>query len=174
MRANPDEDLHVQGYAGIGKSYLLGALMDCLPAGSVLPLARTSGKLHALRRRLGVAADSKRGKTFGEFAHELLQGSRRAPAKAVRVPRKRALAEELGILGFRQYGPEKTLEICLELLKNYCESGTTASLPGTCPISNTRCPTSTVGYCWNIQAGCGPTSRLILPGTATRDSWHCC
>ncbi|WP_337157043.1 hypothetical protein [Pseudomonas putida] len=122
VRANPDEDLHVQGYAGIGKSYLLGALMDCLPAGRVLPLARTPGKLHALRRRLGVAADSKRGKTFGEFAQELLQGSRRAPAKAVRLPRKRALAEELGILGFRQYGPEKALEICLELLKNYCES----------------------------------------------------
>ncbi|MFV3326236.1 hypothetical protein ACNFG0_07175 [Pseudomonas sp. NY15372] len=122
VRANPDEDLHVQGYAGIGKSYLLGALIDCLPAGRVLPLARTTGKLQTLRRRLGVQADSKRGKTFGEFAQELLSGSRRPSSKPARLLRKRALAEELGILGFRQYGPEKALEICLEVLKNYCES----------------------------------------------------
>ena len=121
VQANPDEDLHVQGYAGIGKSYLLGALMDCLPAGRVLPLARTTGKLQTLRRRLGEQVASKRGKTFGEFAQALL-GVQRSAAKSVRVPRKRALAEELGILGFRQYGPEKALEICLQVLKHYCES----------------------------------------------------
>jgi hypothetical protein len=38
IRANLDEDIHVQGYAGIGKSYLLGALMDCPPRGRVLAL----------------------------------------------------------------------------------------------------------------------------------------
>jgi hypothetical protein len=30
FRANLDEDLHVQGYAGIGKSHLIGALTECL------------------------------------------------------------------------------------------------------------------------------------------------
>lgn len=30
FRANLNEDLHVQGYAGIGKSHLLGALLECL------------------------------------------------------------------------------------------------------------------------------------------------
>ncbi|HEK0909736.1 TPA: hypothetical protein SMQ04_004529 [Pseudomonas putida] len=121
LRANPDEDLHVQGYAGIGKSYLLGALIDCLPRGRVLALARTPGKLDALRRRIGKG--SKAGKTFAEFAQALLSVPGRPAARAsARLPGKRAVAETLNILGFRQYDGEKTLDICLELLKNYCES----------------------------------------------------
>lgn len=122
LRANPDEDLHVQGYAGIGKSYLLGALMDSLPKGRVLPLARTPAKLETLRKRMGGGA-GKVGKTFGALAQELLAGPGRQPYKpSPRLPGKRAVAEELGILGFRQYGAEKTLDICLELLASYCES----------------------------------------------------
>ncbi|MDF0734300.1 hypothetical protein P0Y43_26795 [Pseudomonas entomophila] len=122
LRANPDEDLHVQGYAGIGKSYLLGALMDSLPRGRVLPLARTPAKLETLRRRIGSDA-GKAGRTFGAFARELLEGPHRQPNRAApRLPGKGAVAETLGIVGFRQYGAEKTLDICLELLASYCES----------------------------------------------------
>lgn len=120
LRANPDEDLHVQGYAGIGKSYLLGALIDCLPRGRVLALARTPNKLDALRRRIG---GGRRGSTFGDLAQALLSGPGRASARAVaRLPSKRAVAETLAIMGFRQYDGEKTLDICLEVLRLYCES----------------------------------------------------
>ncbi|MEX5343601.1 hypothetical protein [Pseudomonas sp. I2] len=123
VRADPGEDLHIQGYAGIGKSYLLGALMDCLPSGRVLALARTPGKLDALRKRIGPQAHKALGKTFEAFAHMLLSGPRPRPLKATaRHMDKRALAEQLGIVGFRQYGARQTLDICLELLKNYCES----------------------------------------------------
>ncbi|PAV69182.1 hypothetical protein WR25_00614 [Diploscapter pachys] len=91
IQANLDEDIHVQGYAGIGKSYLLGALMDCLPR--------------------------------GRFARALLKDTRSVSARtAQRGPGKRRLAEELGIVGLRQYDAEHALDICLEVLRNYCDS----------------------------------------------------
>ncbi len=123
FRANLDEDLHVQGYAGVGKSHLLGTLVECLKPGRTLALAHSARKLDALRKRMGVAPDKTPGVTFAAFAQALLQGPRqradKAPAKG---PGKRALAEELGILGFRSYSGEKTLEICLGLLASYCQS----------------------------------------------------
>jgi hypothetical protein len=123
VRANLDEDLHVQGYAGIGKSYLLGALMDCLPRGRVLALARTPAKLGALRQRMGLDAQAKVGMTFGQFARALLKDARPPAAKvSPRGPGKRRLAEELGIVGLRQYDAEHALDICLEVLHGYCAS----------------------------------------------------
>lgn len=77
IQANLDEDIHVQGYAGIGKSYLLGALMDCLPRGRVLALARTPAKLGTMRRRMGLDEQAKVGMTFGQFAQALLKGRSR-------------------------------------------------------------------------------------------------
>lgn len=56
FRANLDEDLHVQGYAGIGKSHLLGTLMECLRPGGTLVLARTAEKLRVLRERMEMPA----------------------------------------------------------------------------------------------------------------------
>ena len=122
VRANLDEDLHVQGYAGIGKSYLLGALMDCLPQGRVLTLARTPAKLGALRQRMGLDAQARVGMTFGQFACALLKETRPAAKASPRGPGKRRLAEELGIVGLRQYDAEHALDICLEVLQRYCES----------------------------------------------------
>ncbi|MDR2308012.1 MAG: hypothetical protein LBE53_12585 [Paucimonas sp.] len=123
IRANLDEDIHVQGYAGIGKSYLLGALMDCLPRGRVLALARTPAKLGTLRQRMGLDAQAKLGMTFGQLARALLKDAQPASARSVvRGPGKRRLAEELGIVGLRQYDAEHALDICLEVLHAYCES----------------------------------------------------
>jgi hypothetical protein len=123
VRANLDEDLHVQGYAGIGKSYLLGALMDCLPRGKVLPLARTPAKLATLRQRMGLDPQAKVGMTFGQFAKALLKDAQPVSSRAAaRGPGKQRLAEELGIVGLRQYDAGHALDICLEVLHSYCES----------------------------------------------------
>ncbi|CAG8870193.1 hypothetical protein PS627_03902 [Pseudomonas fluorescens] len=127
FRANLDEDLHVQGYAGVGKSHLLGTLMECLPPGRTLPLARTAGKLAALRKRLGVPADKPLGMTFQAFALALLKGPRggsipRGEKTSGRLPTKAALAEELAIFGFRGYSAEQTLDICLAVVTRFCES----------------------------------------------------
>lgn len=125
FRANLDEDLHVQGYAGIGKSHLLGVLIECLRPERTLLLARTPGKLNTLRARLkgGHGKGKGPGSTFKAFAQALLRGPRAAPEVAVfRGPSKQALAEELNILGFRDHGAQATLDICLKVLEDYCQS----------------------------------------------------
>ena len=127
VRANLDEDLHVQGYAGVGKSHLLGALMECLQPGRTLVLARTAGKLEALRLRLGGTTEKPPGMTFQAFAQALLKGPGRAPIlrpdrNAAKLPGKHAVSEELGIYGFRSFSAEQTLEICLTAVMHFCES----------------------------------------------------
>ncbi|MCY1400508.1 hypothetical protein D9M71_155990 [compost metagenome] len=123
FRANLDEDLHVQGYAGIGKSHLLGALMEYLRPERTLLLARTPGKLEALRERMGGARDRKAGLTFKAFAQGLLHGPRPQPASTpARVPSKQALSQELNILGFSGHDAQATLNVCLKVLERYCQS----------------------------------------------------
>lgn len=120
LRANLDEHLDVQGYAGIGKSHLLGALKDILPSGRVLVLARTVSKLSALRERIG-GGSWFLAQTFGDFARGLLSAQASAAGKAG-WQGKAQLANELGIPGFRQFKAEKAIDICLEVLKHYCEA----------------------------------------------------
>lgn len=123
FHANMNEDLHVQGYAGIGKSHLLGALTEYLKPEGTLLLAHTPGKLEALRKRMGKAGDRKIGATFIRFAQFLLYGPRYQPeATVLRVPSKQELAEELNILGVREYDAQATLNICLKVLECYCRS----------------------------------------------------
>jgi len=125
FRANLDEHLHVQGYAGIGKSHLLGVLMECLRPEHTLLLARTPGKLSALRERLKGGHDKGKGpgSTFKAFAQALLHGPRFQPARtAIKGPSKPALAQELNILGFRGHGAQATLDLCLKVLECYCQS----------------------------------------------------
>lgn len=123
FRANLDEDLHVQGYAGIGKSHLLGTLMEYLKPERTLLLAHTVGKLETLRERMGGARDRKAGWTFMDFAQFLLHGPRPQPASTpTRIPSKQALAQELNILGVRGYDAQATLNVCLKVLEHYCQS----------------------------------------------------
>jgi hypothetical protein len=126
FRANLDEHLHVQGYAGIGKSHLLGALIEYLRPGATLLLARTPGKLATLRQRLGADSDKKPGLTFEGFARALLHAPRpqraTAPAKTPQGPNRQAVALELNILGFRGHDAQATLNVCLKVLEAYCRS----------------------------------------------------
>ncbi|MGH8418631.1 MAG: hypothetical protein ACRER8_15320 [Pseudomonas sp.] len=125
FRANLDEDLHVQGYAGIGKSHLLGVLLECLRPERTLLLARTPGKLGALRKRLKGTHDKDRqpGSTFKAFAQALLGGPLFEPERATgKGLSKQALAQELNVFGFRDHGALATLEICLNVLERYCQS----------------------------------------------------
>lgn len=123
FRANLNEDLHVQGYAGIGKSHLLGALLECLRPEKTLILARTGAKLATLRERMGLTRDSKAGSTFAAFAKALLQNGRPTADKSpARLPSKQAVAQALDILGWRGHDGQATLNVCLKVLENYCDS----------------------------------------------------
>jgi len=120
FRANLDEHLHVQGYAGIGKSHLLGALIEHLKPEATLLLAHTPSKLAALRKRMGSASGRRAGLTFLEFAKLLLGAS--APQPASKPTRAPSLAQELNILGVCGYDAQATLAICLKILEQYCYS----------------------------------------------------
>lgn len=123
FRANLNEDLHVQGYAGVGKSHLLGALLEFLRPETTLVLVRTKSKLEVLRKHMGGDRDRKAGSTFQGFAHALLKHSRFNTATApAGLPTKQALALELNILGLRQYDGPTTLGLCLKVLENYSAS----------------------------------------------------
>lgn len=123
FRANLDEDLHVQGYAGIGKSHMLGALMEYLRPEKTLLLAHTPGKLEALRERMGGARDRKAGWTFGSFAQVLLHGARTQPAiTPVRIPGRQTLAQDLNILGFRSHDAQATVDVCLKVIERFSRS----------------------------------------------------
>ncbi|WP_248731337.1 hypothetical protein [Pseudomonas sp. MWU13-2517] len=123
FRANLNEDLHVQGYAGIGKSHLLGALIECLRPAQTLVLARTGAKLATLRERMGLPRDSKAGSTFAAFAKALLHGPRPVVVNTTsRLPTRQAVAQALDIYGWRGHDGQATLDVCLKVLENYCHS----------------------------------------------------
>lgn len=122
FRANLGEDIHVQGYAGIGKSHLLGALIDYLPPYGTLLLAKTTEKLVALHKRME-GRGKKPGFTFETFARSLLP-NRDYPTKnlSTNIPNKGVLAKQLNILGIQSYDERATLDICLKVIANYCFS----------------------------------------------------
>lgn len=123
FRANLDEDLHVQGYAGIGKSHLLVALLEHLRPEKTLLLARTPAKLETLRERMAGGRDKKVGLTFQLLAQNLLYGPRQqTPSAPSRILSKHALSQELNILGFRRHDAQATLEVCLKVLEHFCRS----------------------------------------------------
>jgi hypothetical protein len=123
FRANLDEDLHVQGYAGIGKSHLLGALLEYLTPEKTLLLARTPGKLEALRARMSGPGDRKAGLTFEAFSQSLLPApkQRHSTAPATKLS-KEALSQALNIHGFRGLDAVATLNVCLKVIECYCRS----------------------------------------------------
>lgn len=123
FRANLDEDLHVQGYAGIGKSHLLVALMEHLRPERTLLLARTPAKLETLRERMAGGRDRKVGLTFQALAQTLLYGPRpKHTSTPSRILSKQALSHELNILGFRRHDAQATLDVCLKVLELFCRS----------------------------------------------------
>ncbi|PMX29135.1 MULTISPECIES: hypothetical protein [unclassified Pseudomonas] len=123
FRANLGEDLHVQGYAGIGKSHLLVALMEHLQPEKTLLLARTEEKLETLRRRMVSRPEKQAGQSFHDFARTLLHGPRPQPvSKRVKGPGKLALAHALNILGLRHLDAQAALDVCLKVLECYCRS----------------------------------------------------
>lgn len=123
FRANLDEDLHVQGYAGIGKSHLMVALLEHLRPDRTLLLAQTDAKLENLRKRMKGFIEKKAGRTFQQFAQSLLLGRRPQFANTqTRVASKQTVAHELNIFGFRHHDGQATLDICLQVIERYCRS----------------------------------------------------
>lgn len=122
FRANLDEHLHVQGYAGIGKSHLMGALVECLRPETTLVLARTEEKLATLRKRMENNSRELTCSTFRKFALVLLHRRIADPANVGVGPSKEMLAQQLNIIGAGSHDTLATMDICLKMLELYCRS----------------------------------------------------
>ncbi|MNF49626.1 hypothetical protein D3C84_309030 [compost metagenome] len=122
FRANLDEHLHVQGYAGIGKSHLMGALVECLRPETTLVLAHTEEKLATLRKRMENSSRELTCSTFRKFALVLLHRRIAPPANAGIGPSKQMLAQQLNIIGLGSHDALATMDICLRMLELYCRS----------------------------------------------------
>lgn len=122
FRANLDEHLHVQGYAGIGKSHLIGTLIECLRPERTLVLAHTEKKLATLRKRMKNNSSDLTCSTFRKFAWVLYQRHIARPTNIGSVPSKQKIAQELNIIGLGSHDPLATIDICLKMLQLYCRS----------------------------------------------------
>jgi hypothetical protein len=123
--ANRDEHLHIQGYAGIGKSHLIGSMLQFLEVRKTLVLAKTTSKLNELKQRSKLSFFN--GLTFEVFSRKLLGEARfnkglidnRASAAHVS---NTLIAERLLIGPLRGFSPADVVSLCMRVLDAYCES----------------------------------------------------
>lgn len=107
MRAEMDEDFHLQALAGTGKTFMIERMIDCLSAYRPLVLAMTKVQLDALQLRVG--AGRVDGMTCSQLANQSLgQDLTKGGTRAYRVSKMRVRVDMRQIaehLGFQQIGP---------------------------------------------------------------------
>lgn len=121
-----DEDLHLQALAGTGKTYLIERMVDLLANYKPLILAMTGAQVEAVMKRVGYRAQ---GRTFGEFAMEILQNDPTCPSRLRWRSTTKAkiddqvLAEELHMLPIGRMTPAQVASVALTMVSRYCSSG---------------------------------------------------
>lgn len=121
-----DEDLHLQALAGTGKTFLIERMVDLLVNYKPLILAMTAPQVQAVMKRVGNRAQ---GRTFGEFAMELLQNDPSCPSRLRwRSTTKskiddQVLATELHMLPIGRMTPAQVASVALTMVSRFCSSG---------------------------------------------------
>lgn len=121
-----DEDLHVQALAGTGKTFLIERMVDLLANYKPLILAMTAPQVQAVMKRVGFRAQ---GRTFGEFAMEILQNDPSCPSRLRWRSTTKAkiddlvLATELHMLPVGRMTPAQVASVALTMVSRYCSSG---------------------------------------------------
>jgi hypothetical protein len=127
IKADIDEPLAVQGYAGVGKTYIVKALLEMLQDQGIKPLnvlilAQTRNQYHALLKNL---PKGYRGMTFGMLATKVLPDEfyrfKHKPEQIIRMDYNRLISyynftEQAGL------SASTIAHYCYMTLKNYCES----------------------------------------------------
>lgn len=128
LLAEADESMHVQGLAGVGKTHLIRAMLEMLPASSTLLLAFTGAQLAALRSRLGGLG--VREVTFRAMADELLTQNLTQPWRRVDDGRgnatyqisDQAIARLLGIQSVGGHSPARVVGWCRQAIRAFCNT----------------------------------------------------
>lgn len=124
-----DEDLDLQGYAGVGKTHLIEVFLTILEDQGLSPLllSFTKQQLHALKTRLGRTHAT--GMTFGELATEMLVESRlfnrsdlyERSASTYQIS-NRDLADGLGLHDVGKLERATVADIARRTVSSYCMS----------------------------------------------------
>ncbi len=163
IEAEPEEPMAVQGFAGVGKTYLITTLAASLSAKglSVVALAHTRQQLSALMDRTQAA----RGLTLGELINELVYPGEETP-RPVRGSRYRMsqkfnrtyeqMAQILGIRPLQRARASEMAKIAWKTVTSFCHSASDE-------ITVDHLP-STMRYNWSAS------EKAILVETA-RTMW---
>lgn len=126
LRSEIDDHLHLQGFAGVGKTAFVGILVESLSQHRVLVLAQTTQQLQVLTGRIGKGFT---GMTFGQLASRLLF----TPPTAYRRPERQRYqpgyqvsdAQIATWLQFREvagFSPTHVAGLCRRAVQSFCYS----------------------------------------------------
>lgn len=128
LRSELDEHLNLQGLAGVGKTAMIGTLLEYSKPEETLLLAHTSQQLKALTARLG----SKKfvAMTFGLLASQLIFTPptiyRRPDRQRYQPTYQMADADVAKVLNIQSVGnlaTKRVAEICRRIVQSFCYSG---------------------------------------------------
>jgi len=137
FRAGNDEPLHVQGYAGIGKTFLIDKFFELLNPATTLLMAYLPAQLAALKQRvqLPTNADHLNAFTFGHMANLILNSDQSPQAWRI-TDRERAqtnyqvtdqqIVTWLNISPVGPLKPREVASLCRRTVFSFCISGSVA------------------------------------------------
>ncbi|UST77173.1 ATP-binding protein [Pseudomonas siliginis] len=140
FNAGRDESFHIQGYAGIGKTFLIAQFFEYLDSDTTLLMAYMPSQVNALKARViaaGVKAELN-AHTFGHITNLVL--NRDKTSRAWRVSdRQRTLpnylvtdqqiATWLRLQSVGKLSPREVANVCRRALFSFCLSPSTDILP---------------------------------------------
>lgn len=135
MRYNIDESMHVQAYAGAGKTFLIAHLFDLLNPGSTLLLASTPAQVQALQERVtrlcGIGRENLQIMTIGMLASQIINGNRTSDSWIITDTQRpnpnyfvssKQISQWLQLPSVGSLTPSMVASICQRTVKAYCES----------------------------------------------------
>ncbi|MCQ4298084.1 AAA family ATPase [Pseudomonas stutzeri] len=135
MRNNMEESLHVQAYAGAGKTFLISYLFELLDPDRTLLLSNTPGQVKALTERItrlcGIEPDKLHAMTIGVLASRIINGNRTRDSWIITDHQRtyqqyavssNQIAQWLQLPRVGGLSPATVATICQRTVKSYCES----------------------------------------------------
>ncbi|AJE21126.1 Viral (Super1) RNA helicase family protein [Azotobacter chroococcum NCIMB 8003] len=133
FRVCEDESFHIQGYAGVGKTFLIARLFDFLNPATALLMALIPAQVHALKARVVQFSghDNVTAMTFGHMANLLLnrdltRNGWRITDKQRTLPNylvsDQQIATWLNLSGVSSLQPKEIANICRRTIYAYCQS----------------------------------------------------
>lgn len=134
LRTGFDESLHLQGYAGIGKTFLISKIFEFLSPATTLLMAYLPSQLVALRARVQLPSNDAKlnAYTFGHMANVILNSDQTEQAwKLTDTTRAQSnylvtdqqMAKWLNFQPVGRLSPKEVANLCRRTMYSFCLSG---------------------------------------------------